>query len=251
MKTASNKATLLAVVMLFAVGTSYSATLISYTASASALDNPDANGNTVDAWTVAGGDLTKPSDTAPWNSVDWAINYWTNPTTATHTFAGGALTLGQSVSIGYMHGAAIQSGTRIGIRLLDSTNAVQAEFSFLGGGSNGFEYGDTGNSFAWAATGKGYDANDMFTVTFTIGASNAYSGSASEGATGGGTGAWSGSITSAITQIQVFSNSNETGNYSSIQSFNNLAVVPEPGTTTMLVVGALGMLTVMRRKRIA
>jgi hypothetical protein len=115
------------------------------------------------------------------------------PTTAiAHTFAGGPLTAGQTLSIDYGHNFNINSNTRIGIRLLDASNKPQTEFGFLGGGY-GFQKADNGGEFP--NTGKKYDQLDLFTVTYEIGSGGAYTATATSGDSfSNSVGSWSGTV---------------------------------------------------------
>ena len=105
------------------------ALVVSYSASDSPGSAPDGNGNTVDVWTVTGADgpnrsyLKNPQDgnTNMW--AIWDLSDATDGTYATHTFDGGALTVGQSVSIDYTHNTNIDgNGQSIGIRFLDGAH---------------------------------------------------------------------------------------------------------------------------------
>ncbi|WP_148074890.1 hypothetical protein [Bythopirellula goksoeyrii] len=185
------------------------------------------------------------------NNGVWVIfdNGGFGGSTATHTFAGGALLPTQALSLDYAHNTNIDPGTRVGIRLLDSSNAVQTEFSFVGGGA--FDYSNDGGSYTgtYSSTGKTYDPNDFFTVTYSIGSGGAYTATASagDGTDWGGSsniGSWSGSVTNPanpIAKIQVFTD----GGGSSDQYFDNLTIsaVPEPSAFLFggLVCGVLGL----------
>jgi hypothetical protein len=157
-------------------------------------------------------------------------------TYATHTFAGGALMVGQSVSIDWTHNVNINDGTSIGIRLLDGSNNEVA-FVFQGGKLVFSRY-DTATG-VYVDTAKYYDRYDFYQVVFTRTGANSYAMSVTEGSiadnpTGMGNNAddnnpaagnvvdsWTGSFTgTAITGIQVYT---EGGN-SSDQWFDNLTI---------------------------
>ena len=184
----------------------------------------------------------------------WDIySYGTSAGTAlmTYTFQGGTLNAGQSVSLLYAHNYAIAAGTQVGIQLLDASGNVQTEFVFLGGGPNGWAYADTGTGLATAnekATGKQYDANDPFTVKFTLTSSKTYTATASATATNTSSGAWSGTYTNPIAAIRVVNLGAGDG---SDQYSNNLVVtnVPEPTSLAMLAGGGLLGGFLLRRRR--
>lgn len=217
------------------------ATVTSYSASDSPGSAPDGNSGTADVWTVTGDDGANRSflqGVQDGNSDLWAI--WDmggdGGTYATHTFDGGALAVGQSVSIDLAHNINIDSNMSIGIRLLDGPNS-EAELVFQGGKLIFSRY-DTASG-VYLDTTKYYDRYDLFQVVFTLTDTNSYAMSVSEGSivdnpTGLGNDAddgnpavgevvdsWTGSFTgSAITGIQIYT---EGGN-SSDQWFDNLTI---------------------------
>jgi hypothetical protein len=223
------------------VSVTNAATVTSYTASASPGDALDGNGNSVDVWTVTGDGGASRSFLQGYqdgNSNMWAI--WDlnggGGTYATHTFAGGALKVGQTVSIDWAHNRNIETPRQIGIRFLDgSSNQVALVFQ---GGKLVFSRYDTATGI-YTDTVKYYDRYDIFQVVFTLTGSDAYTMSVTEGSiadnpTGLGNNAddgnanvgnvvdfWTGNFTgSAITGIQVYT---EGGNDSD-QWFDNLVI---------------------------
>ncbi len=237
-------------------------TIVSYSASDSPGSSPDGNGNSVDVWTVTGDGGAGRSylkGLQDGNANMWAI--WDlsdqpGGTYATHTFAGGALTVGQSVSIDYTHNTNIDNGQAIGIRMLDGANN-EVSYEFIGGDLNYSKY-DTGSG-VFAATDKQYDNFDIYQVVFTLTGANSYDMTVSEGSitdagykpsedgnpdVGSVIASWSGTFTgSSISGIQVFT---EGGNDSD-QWFDNLAVIPEPATIGLVGLFGVGMLFVRRR----
>ena len=233
----------------------YGANAVSYTASDSPGAAPDADGS-VDVWTVTGVDGANRSylkDLQDGNTNMWAI--WDldgdeDGTYATHTFAGGALTIGQSVSIDYAHNTHVYDGRSIGIRLLEDTN-TEVEYAFFGGNLNYSKY-DTGTA-VYELTDKQYDNFDIYQVVFTLTGSNSYAMTVSEGSitdagykpsedgnpdVGGIIASWTGTFTgSSITGIQVFT---EGGNDSD-QWFDNLAI---ENSKPELVSPTLGLLDI-------
>jgi hypothetical protein len=254
------RALLLLVMACVMVSIANAATVASYTASDSPGSAPDGNGGAVDVWTVTGVDGANRSYLK--NPQDGNVNMWAiwdlsgdaGGTYATHTFAGGALTAGQSVSIDYAHNTNIDNGKHTGIRLLDGANN-QVEFGFWGGELKYSKYDTT--SGIYTLTDKLYDNYDIFQVVFTLTGSNSYLMTVSEGSipdagykpyedgnpnVGGIVASWTGSFTgSSITGIQVYT---EGGNDSD-QWFDNLTIVPEPATLMLLGAGAL----LLRRKK--
>ena len=234
------------------------ALVATYSASASPGDALDANDNAVDVWTVTGFDGANRSyyqGSVDGNDGLWGI--WDRSdgvdggfsgTYATHTFAGGALTVGQSVSLDYSN-QNIDDGEMVGIRLLDGASS-EAEFVFIGG-TQAYSYTDSASA-DYTATSKGWSRVDLFQVVFTLTDANSYSMSITSGS-GGEDGnpdvgsvvdSWSGTFTgSSIDGIQVFTE----GGDGSDQRFDNLAVVPEPATIGL--VGAFGVVAFLMRRR--
>lgn len=234
------------------------ALVTSYTASDSPGSTPDGNG-TADVWTVTGDDganrsylqAVQDGATDMWGIWDLSGDAGTY---ATHTFAGGALAVGQSVAIDWAHNTNIDNGESIGIRLLDGANS-EVELVFLGGELYYSKYDTV--SGAYSLTSKQYDNYDIFQVVFTLTGVNSYALSITEGsipdegwkssddnnpAIGEIVDAWTGSFTgSAITGIQMYTE----GGHTSDQWFDNLAVVPEPATLMLLGAGSL----LLRRKK--
>jgi len=159
--------------------------------------------------------------------------------TQTHTFDGGALTIGQTVSIDYAHNYNVAAGKTIGINLLGASGTEVS--LFFTGGNNFFQYSDTGGGAG--PLGATYDdtKRTFQTFSFTLTGANTYSATFV-----GSKGAFSGTFTGAsITGIQVFNN--DAGGLSD-QFTNNLNIVPEPSTYALLGIGALAVVLVSRRR---
>jgi hypothetical protein len=232
---------LLIAIACMAVSAAPAADVVFYTASDSPGSNPDANAGDVNVWTVTGDGGASRSflkDVQDGNPAMWAI--WDlnggGGTYATHAFVGGALEVGQSVSIDWAHNRNIEGNRSIGIRLLDGTSS-QVELIFRGGKQVFSKY-DT-NLGVYQDIAKWYDRYDIFQVVFTLTGPNTYAmhvteGSIADNPEGWGNNEddgnpdvgpivdrWTGSFTgSAITGIQVYT---EGGNDSD-QWFDNLSI---------------------------
>ncbi len=180
------------------------ATLVFYSASGDPAHNPDAD-HVTDVWQVesqggARGTLVSDFD----GNLDvWGLESGDQhgSITITHKFEGGALAVGQTVSVDFAHADDVADGERVGIRLMDQDGNAQLEFVLVGGDQTGFARADAAGT---SPTGKGFDPNDLFNFSVTLTADNRYRAVATEGDIGGGSGAWSGDFTKPITAIQIF-----------------------------------------------
>lgn len=215
------------------------ATNTSYTASNSPGSAPDGNG-TVDVWTVTGdGGASRSFMSNQDGNIDvwgiWDLNGG-GGTYATHTFDGGALGVGQTVSIDWTHNRNIGTPGSVGIRFLDGST-TEAAIVFEGGKLVYTRY-DTATG-VYTDVAKFYDRYDFYQVVFTLTGTNSYTMTISEGSiadnpTGLGNNAddgnpsagqvldrWVGNFTgTSITGIQVYT---EGGNDSD-QWFDNLVI---------------------------
>ncbi len=228
----------------------------SYTATADPAANPDGmdqSANPVDVWSVlavpsgAGGGSGSYLGNPSGGLSGWVI--WSSPfgtgagnggsVDATTTFAGGALGIGQTVSLNYEMRAA-DPGTQVGVSLLNgSGNAIT--FAIFGGEPNagypytgdGYYYSDAGSSYASAGS-MGYQYQVEFNIAFTVTGAGTYSAVA-------GSDSWSGTFSGSLIGMDVFNHAAGDG---SDDTFNNLSVttVPEPSTWAMLAAGGVMLL---------
>jgi len=246
-----NKILLFIVSLVSAASLASAANNVSYTATAdpnSSPDGVDQSSNPVDVWTVT----TTPGA----SGVDGSGSYWGSPfgppnlgnawqlysyqndgvgnggsAFANTTFAGGALTIGQTVSIGFEMRALDPPNGQAGLSLLNgSGNAIT--FAIIGGGPNHYYYTDSGTNNANAGP-LGYQYQSPFVVSFTVTGPGTYSAIASNV---NGTDSWTGTFSGSLVGMQVFDSKG--GNGSDV-GFNNLAIVPEPGTLGLVVGGLL------------
>ena len=139
---------------------------------------------------------------------------------ATNQFAGGPLTVGETVSINFvMRATDPTSGCRpagaVGVSLLSGNNTA-VEFYIYGGGPGYYLYTDAGST-AKDAGPMSYQYQSAFNISFTITGPNTYSAIA-------GSDSWTGTFNGSISGIDVFNHA--AGNGSDV-GFNNLAVAPE------------------------
>jgi PEP-CTERM motif len=251
---------LLAIVSLVGVvGVASAADNVLYTATATPGTSPDGtdqNSNPLQVWNVVNtaGTGTGSAQGAYFGTAfsgetlsGWEI--WTSPGStanaagvsgnvdATHTFAGGALLVGQTVSLNYeMRGTSV--GTQVGISLLNGSGAAITLGIYGGEPSagnpypgNGYYYTDAGSTFTSAGS-MGYQYQTEFNIAFTVTGADTYSAVA-------GSDSWSGTFNGSLTGIDVF---NYSAGNASDDAFNNLDVVPEPGTIALVGLGLAALL---------
>ena len=237
-------------------GLAYASNNFSYTATNAPGHSPDdgvdQNGNGVSAWTIA----QNPGVTGGGISGDyygtafggetlsgWQI--WSSPGSlatgdggfieASNMFAGGALSIGQTVSINFEM-RATDPGRDVGVSLLNGSGSG-ITFGIYGGEPNagypytgsGYFYSDAGSTDVSAGS-MGYQYQNEFNIAFTVTGANTYSAVA-------GSDAWSGTFNGSLIGIDVFNYGAGNG---SDMAFNNLTVsVPEPGTLSLVSLGAV------------
>ncbi len=213
-----------------------------------ATDSPGSSPDsiTIDVWTVTGDGGNGRSYLQ--GMQDGNANMWTiwdsngdNGTYADHSFAGGALLIGQTVTMQYAHNTNINNGRTIGIRFKEGSSC-EVEFVFIGGNDYYSKY-DTGSG-VYELTDKRYDNYDLFQVKFSLTGSNSYVISVTEGSItdngwkgsddanadlGDVVATWEGTFTGAgIDGIQVYTE----GGDGSDQWFDNLEINDEWLSTT-------------------
>jgi hypothetical protein len=262
------KKILLTLVGLISVaGMAHASNLFSYTATAapgSTPDGVDQNNNPVNAWTVT---LTPPAiagggegvyegtaftgDLSGWQEYSYPGTGGpgtSGSVDALDTFAGGALSIGQTVFINFeMRAVDATPNSQVGVSLLNgSGNAIT--FGIFGGEpdasapytGNGYYYTDAGTSYGSAGS-MGYQYQNEFSIAFAVTGANTYSAVA-------GSDSWSGTFNGSLTGIDVFNH--DAGNASDV-AFNNLTVyVPEPGVLGLVSIGGALLLGYQRRNKI-
>ncbi len=217
----------------------------SYTATAapgSTPDGVDQNSNPVNVWTV----VTTPGGTngAGDSGEDGSGVYFGSPfggglgnvwqeysyqndgvalggsVDSYNTFAGGALAVGQTVSINFEMRATDPAANgypagQVGVSLLNGTN-IAINFYIYGGGPGWYFYTDAGTNAADAGP-MTYEYQSPFNIFFTVTGTNTYLAVA-------GSDTWTGRFNGSLTGIDVFDHAG--GNGSDV-GFNNLTVAPE------------------------
>lgn len=164
---------------------------------------------------------------------------------ASTTFAGGALAIGQTVSINFEM-RAVDPPNEVGVSLLNGSGKAitfgifggepDASYPFTG---SGYYYSDAGSSYTSAGT-MGYQYQAPFSISFTVTGAGSYSAVA-------GSDSWSGTFSGSLIGMDVFNNGG--GNGSDV-GFNNLTVVPEPGTLAFILASGALLFACQWRKAI-
>ena len=245
---------LILISLIAATGAASASDDFSYTATAtpgSTPDGVDQNSNPVNVWTV----VATPSITGGGSGAyfgtafsgetlsGWQI--WSSPfgtgtgnagsVVATTTFAGGALAIGQTVSMNFEM-RATDPGKEVGIDLLDGSGAA-ITFGIYGGEpgpypytGSGYYYTDAGSTDVSAGS-MGYQYQSEFNIAFTVTGAGTYSAVA-------GSDIWTGTFNGSLTGMDVV---NLGAGDASDVAFNDLIVVPEPSTWAMLAIGSMAM----------
>src|SRR5580693_2633774 len=181
-----NKVLLFIVSLVSAASLASAANVVSYTATAdpnSSPDGVDQSANPVDVWTVTttpgatGSDGSGSYFGSPFGPPNlgnaWQMYSYQNSGTgnggsafANTTFAGGALTIGQTVSIGFEMRALDPPNGQAGLSLMNGSGTA-ITFAIIGGGPNHYYYTDGGSTNANAGP-LGYQYQNPFTIAFTV-----------------------------------------------------------------------------------
>ena len=223
-------------------------------------DGVDQNNNPANVWTV----VDTPSGTGGGSGQYFGTSFggetlsgwqiWSSPfgtgtgnagsVVATTSFAGGALSVGQTVSLNFEMRAA-DPGRQVGVDLLNGSGDA-ITFGIFGGEpgpypytGSGYYYSDAGSSYTSAGS-MGYQYQSEFNIAFTVTGNGTYSAVA-------GSDSWSGTYSGSLLGMDVFNLGAGDG---SDVAFNNLTIVavPEPGTFAFVGMG-LALLVLNRYRR--
>lgn len=214
-------------------------------------DGVDQNNNPVNVWTLTqtsgvtgGGTSGAYFGTAFSGETLSGWQIWTSPGSldtgdggfidASDLFSGGALSVGQTVSIDFEM-RAIDPGRDVGVSLLNGSGDA-ITFGIYGGEPGAYPY--TGNGYFYSDAGStdvsagsmGYQYQSEFNIAFTVTGADTYSAVA-------GSDSWTGTFSGSLLGIDVF---NDGAGNGSDMGFNNLTVagpVPEPGTASLVSLG--------------
>lgn len=211
------------------VNSANAATPVAYVASGDPGAAPDANIQTVDAWTTAptagsgSGFFNFPANGIPdnhWVLFSFPSGGISGTITADHAFDGGALSVGQAVRLDFANSSVAALGS-VGVSLM-SAGVPMATFKFNGGGTN-YLFDDS--SGVDQPLDVPFAFRSLSSLEFRIDSSTTYT--AAYGNANGST-LWSGATTGdPIDGIRVF---NAAGGNGSDVVFNNLTV----GATTIV-----------------
>jgi hypothetical protein len=252
--------------LMSVAGLAYASNNFSYTASATPGTSPDGvdqNNSPVSVWTLAqnpgitGGGISGAYIGTSFSGEalsGWQI--WSSPNNlstgdggfieASNVFSGGALNIGQTVSINFEM-RAVDPGQDVGVSLLNGAGKA-ITFGIYGGepGSypytgSGYFYSDAGSTDV-SAGGMGYQYQNEFNIAFTVTGADTYSAVA-------GSDSWNGTFNGSLLGIDVFNYGAGNG---SDMAFNNLTVAtPEAGTVSLFGLGSIVLLIGWRLRRVA
>jgi hypothetical protein len=163
------------------------------------------------------------------------------------TFAGGALAIGQTVSINFVMRATDPAANgfpagQVGVSLLNGSGGPTGSgdaitFYIYGGGPGNYFYRDAGSTAASAGS-MSYQYQNAFNIAFTVTGAGTYSAVA-------GSDNWNGTFSGSLSGIDVF---NDAGGNGSDVGFNNLTVAPEPSILAVVSVGGVLLFSYPRRR---
>ena len=202
----------------------------------------DNGGSGFAAWSLAS---TGAGATFSTTNVMWLVQAASNGSgTATRSFSGGAISLGQTFEIDWNSGT-LTSGASAGIKLENSSGDVLWQLTYSGG-SLVYQITDGGGSGIKSASVTSLGVH----IELTLSSASAYSVTVSP-INGGTANTHSGTLVSAtggtsITQFQLFF-TDATATTANGQSFNNIAVVPEPSVITLAALATTTFLFSLKR----
>ncbi len=195
-------------------------------------------------------------DSANGNSFGFYANSGANAQSTVLRPFSSVLTSYQTFSIKMQNGNVTDNGGQVGFNLQDNSGNNIFTFSFLGGGANyQIKLWQNPSSFTQVDTGVGFNGGGL-TLSLTEGNGNNWSfaittGSGTTTLTSGGTGDMLDA--NNISQVQMFNlnggASRTLGDNANLY-FNNLQVVPEPGTLALLGTSLAAGIFFLRRQRI-
>jgi len=168
----------------------------------------------------------------------WA-NSGANSSTARRDFTGGSLLAGQTISFSIAHTPTVSTGAEVGFSLL-SAGSSRITFKFVGGGTS-WQMNDGNADFG---AGQNYLASSPISFSFTYNGGNSYSYRLG---TGSGNNYTSTSNISSLDGI-VFRNNGQ-GNSQNL-GIDDLQIVPEPSSASLLAFALSSLLALRRRRKV-
>lgn len=216
----------------------FGATLVNYTAIAGSDSDPDGNNGTsdVNVWSTV--DSTNPSLSGSFfdsGSTAWGTYSIGEQYSTEHVFDGGALTVGQGVSIEWTN-EFVASGNRVGVALRSGNTEV---FSvYFEGGTSQYQYTDAGGT---SSTGVSWAFDTFQEFTFTLVSATSYSGTFAGNNI-------SGTLSGASIDNILFFNNQQELSPNGDALMRNLSIIPEPSNYGLFV-GMTVCMVLLRRRR--
>lgn len=222
---------------VFVTAHAQAATVASYTPTNDPNLSPDAVdqlSNPVDLWTCA---INSGAGSFSDNATYWGLWSDSAQATATTTFAGGALDVGQTVSLGFYN---IYINDQIGLDLLSGGTSVFSLYFHTGGSD--YQYWDNGGV---KDTGVGWTYESYTPFTFTLTGADTYSATY-------GSQSWSGTLGNGggdVTGLDWYSNA-QSPTTSNVQIDDySITGVPEPGQVALMTFGGAILIGWFGRRR--